>query len=508
MQAEIDIQFSDPQFDIFSSQKARNLFHSGQGGGKTRVMGDISHNLIQNCPKAVGLIAANTYGQLSDSTLLEITKVWRDYGWTEYSKNNPDGYYVIDKRPPDHFTPHGHSFKSNNNKIFFRDGQVCMLASLDNYKAIEGRTIGWAMLDETSDTKEEAVKDVIIARLRQEMICINTNEEDKYLLPFVDPDYPDAGMVINPVYIFTKPAKEQWLTDYFEIDDFREEIESTIYSETDYFFKDYKNKRLVIASTFHNQDNLPDNYISDRLMELTPDKADLLIYGSPFGKSGVEYYANFNHGKHVGRVPYIEGLPLHLSFDFNVNPYMTGKVWQFNYLKNGKIQARCIKEYCLESPRNSVEDVCRAFDNEFGHLCNPGFYYYGDSTGRASLPIKDVKDLFKIIERELGHIIYSRSRRLLRSNPRHRSTGKGTIGRREFINSLFAGKHNVEILIDESCTNTAKDYEYVKEDANGAKLKEKSKINGVKCEKYGHCSDADDAVLCWIFGDYAKEKAA
>ena len=46
-----------------------------------------------------------------------------------------------------------------------------MLASLDNWKAIDGRTISWALLDETKDTPEAAVKEVIISRLRKIGLC-------------------------------------------------------------------------------------------------------------------------------------------------------------------------------------------------------------------------------------------------------------------------------------------------------------------------------------------------
>lgn len=504
-QQRIEIKISGPQYDFYRSQKARNLFLVGQGGGKTFCIGFLSHLLVSTCPRALGLLAANTYGQLSDSTLLEVTKVWETLGWTRWTKGNPDGFYVIDVAPPASFAPHGMVFKTNANKIFFKNGAVIMLASLDNFKNIEGRTISWALLDETADTKEKAVKEVITGRLRGPGMHINMGE-DRHIIPFVMQNHPTAGDQINPLYIFSKPAKEQWLTDMFGLEEWRSEIQETIYSKTDYFFKEYGNKCVVIASAYHNVPNVPLEYIANREKELSLDQAQMLIYGSPFGKSGAEYYANFDRRIHVpGQVQFTPGYPLHFTLDFNVNPYMSGQIWQL-VPNGGQMNANCIREYAFTSPKNTIEHVCRTVLAEFGHLADHGFYFYGDATGKANLPIESVRDYYKIVERELEPMIYSTSRRLLKQNPRHRSISRGSLGRREFMNGILAGAYGINVQIDVSCKHTISDFEFVLEDANGAKLKKDEEINGIKCQKYGHMSDAADAFICYNFGNYKKEK--
>lgn len=462
--------------------------------------------LITFCPEALGLIAANTYGQLSDSTLLEVTKVWEMFGWKRWTKSNPVGFYTIDTAPPPSFKPHGYVFKTNQNKIFFRNGAVVMTASLDNYKNIEGRTVAYALLDETADTKEVAVKEVITGRLRGPGLCVNMNTHDKLTIPFVSPAHVDAGKQANPLYIFTKPAKEQWLTDMFALEEHRPEIQECIFSETDYFFKEFENKCVVICSAYHNVPNIPYDYVKNREKELSKDQAEMLVYGSPFGKSGVEYYANFDRRIHVGKYGYAEGYPLHFTLDFNVNPYMPGSVWQV--IPNGnRVIVRCIREYAMQAPKNTIEHLCGSFLGEFEHLCSPGFYFYGDATGKARLPLDEARDYYKIVEKALRDVVYSSSRRLLRQNPRHRSVGHGTLGRREFMNGLLNGVYGVDVQIDESCKYTILDFEFCKEDHNGAKLKKDEDINGVKCQRYGHMSDAADALLCWLFGEYKKEKS-
>jgi len=46
------------------------------------------------------------------------------------------------------------------------------------------------------------------------------------------------------------------------------------------------------------------------------------------------------------------------------------------------------------------------------------------------------------------------------------------------------------------------DYQYLKEDSDGTKLKEmtKDEETGINRQKYGHFSDGDDYFLCYVFG--------
>lgn len=489
-----------PQKRILWTTKPRNLALAGQGGGKTALMGFISGFFVANIPHCLGMIAANTYGQLSDSTLVRVTAVWKEFfGWEE------DTHYVIDKQPPAHFEEHNYVFKSNNNKIFFVNGAVIMLASLDNYKAIDGREIGWAMLDETKDTKEQAVKDVIIGRLREKTVCLLKPKSKASKFRFVPPTHPEAGKHINPLFIFTSPTKEQWITEYFELEQYREEIELLTGSSDKFFHGQDKYRNVVIYSSLHNKKNLPDGYIETMMADLTDDRINLNVHGSPFGKSGNEYYSAFKKSEHVKPCSNIEGFPIHLAFDFNANPYMTGLVAQIVQKGNSKTKLRFTKQYPLKSPYNTVNAVCDHFDNDWRHLCQYGFYYYGDATGKNSLPIAEYKNYFSVVESKLRHLIGPKSRRLLKQNPRHKSLNYGTMGRRDFINKCLKGGFGFDIEIDPSCTELIQDLEFVKEDANGAKKKDKVKVDGITFEKYGHFSDAFDSLICYVWGDWSRD---
>lgn len=494
------MQLSAPQYSFVTSTTNRNLSHCGQGFGKTHVEGIITALMVQHCPEAIGLIGANTYLQLSDATLFRIFEVWKDYfGWREFTASNPDGVFVIDKQPPPTFRPHGFTFKSNSNKIFFKNGAVIMTASLDNYMALDGREIGWAVLDETKDTSEAAVKEVITSRLRGTGVCLMKDyDRSKEFFPFVSPFHIRAGKMANPLWIVTSPSKEEWLSNMFHLGDYRDEIESTIFAKDDYFCHRDEFQTVVIASSYFNEKNLPEDYIPSKLRELSKDRAEMLVYGSPFGKSGVEYYANFDRSRHVVPVQFADNYPIHLAWDFNVNPYMTNLVCQVVPVGD-RVKLRVGREYCLESPDNSIEAICRRLDRGVSHLFAPGLYYYGDATGKNSLPIEEARNYYKVVENCLFRYIDGSSRRLLKKNINHRSAAKGTLGRRDFMNKLLSGELGVDLEVDPSCKNTIADFEFCKEDANGAKEKKKVKINGVMAEKYGHTSDALDGLCCYLW---------
>lgn len=99
----IEITLTGPQAAILKSNSPRNLFMSGQGSGKTSVIGFLAYLFNQYVPNSTGLIAANTNKQLTNATLKEMFKVWSKLGFHQYSESNPHGSYVIDRKPPSHF---------------------------------------------------------------------------------------------------------------------------------------------------------------------------------------------------------------------------------------------------------------------------------------------------------------------------------------------------------------------------------------------------------------------
>ena len=452
----------------------------GTGSGKTFIEGVISANFVRNYSHVTGFIGANTYEQLNTSTLKRIRDVWSEYFGLI------DGiHYVVGKQPPNGFNLDQHNFDRYDSIISFRNGAVVYKASLDNYKAHEGKEFAWAIVDETKDTKEEAIKEVVIHRLRQGGMVINGEE-------------------INPLYIGTTPAKVDWINEWFELDRFEDEIASTIYDRDDFFCKEFAHKCVSISSTYHNADNLPNGHIEGLLEEHTDREGKLkesgkrLIYANPFVKVGGEFYSSFDRTVHTTQVDHISGEPIHISYDFNVVPYMTITCWQI--IKRDKYwEVRCFDEFCLPSPDNTTKRITERFVHRWKDYLKAGVFYYGDPSGTARSTRGRSND-FDIIEDVLRPYLNNYSRRVALAAPK-------VVARRDFANDIFDKRYDIRILINRKCSKMIADFEYLKEDADGKKMKTRITDPDTKqsYEKYGHTSDSFDYFITEAFKTHYKQ---
>ena len=455
---------SAPQEYILTSTQEINLFLAGIGSGKTHLGGLVSAFYVQNFPEASGFIGANTYNQLNTSTMLRIREVWKhQFGWNEGRD------YVVGKKPPEGFKTERHNFDRYDGICSFRGGAIVFLGSLDNAKAHDGKEFAWAILDETKDTRETDVKEVILGRLRQTAFGF----DEKYKL------IATAEGGFNPMYVLTSPAKVQWLNEWFGLDDDRAEIEGSIYSKDRFFAKERKGKCIAISSTFHNEANLPPGYIQRILDNNADERGKALIYGNPFTKTGGEFYSSFSAARHVGRVEFIPDLPVHVTFDQNVVPYITAGLWQVD-TSGEHPTLRKFAEFCLPNPNNTTERLCQAIVARYGDKMR-SLFYYGDASGHHRDTRGNGTD-YEIAARTLRRWLNNGSDRTDRRNP-------PVLQRRDFINNVLEGKTRWRVVIDESCKNTVVDLTYLKQDPNGLKWKEKGKdeVSGQTFEKYGHC---------------------
>jgi hypothetical protein len=487
-----EVILSKPQSDIFYSRQQVNLFMAGQGSGKTFIMGVISAFFMSHFPDARGLIAANTYDQLNRSTMFRIREVWAEYCQvTEYNEISGKGFYVIGKKPPKHFDTRNHNFDSYNNIISFTWGAVIYIGSLDNYKALDGIEVAWMLLDETKDTRKEALDEVLLGRLRQKGIYIDANGNLTL--------ESQANQEFTPLYIFTSPAKVPWLNEKFGLDSFEAEIKSAIYFPPSYFKKRYENKLVTISATHLNSHNLPSNYITNQQKNLPKHLQGMLIYGDPFGKSGGEFIKTFDRSLHVANIQnhYDPSKTLHLSFDFNSHPYITCLAYQIE----GKI-IKQIKEFCLASPQNSTPALCevllRYFKEQIAKV-----YVYGDPSGKSgnrSTISKEKKSDYDVIFAML-RTQFKVVDRVLSSAPSVSVSG-------DFLNLIFEKEYEgIKMLIDEKCQKTISDLTYTKEAADGTmdKKKIKDETTGITYEPYGHCLDAKRYFTCSAFAqEFAK----
>lgn len=205
-------------------------------------------------------------------------------------------------------------------------------------------------------------------------------------------------------------------------------------------------------------------------------------------KIGGEFYKCFELDKHVRRCDYDATLPLHISWDDNVNPYLPCGIFQIV----GK-EIKMIDEISGITPENTVKGVCSEFKRRYPSH-NTGLFIYGDATAnKEDTKLEKGYNFFRLIVDYLAQ--YKPSLRVLSFNP-------SVVMRGNWINTVLEKElHGVKIAIDPLCKKAINDLILLKEAADGTKLKEmetdpKTKV---RYQKVGHYSDIFDYILCSAF---------
>lgn len=204
-------------------------------------------------------------------------------------------------------------------------------------------------------------------------------------------------------------------------------------------------------------------------------------------RTGSEFFGSFNRGIHSTSVSYDPELPIHISVDNNVLPYISFTFWQIH--TGEKTMLRQIDEVCAESPNNTVRKAAKLVACKLKRI-NPNLqwkiYLHGDASTRAANSIDDEKRswldlLIDALKNECIDVIDYVGVK----NPSVPMSG-------EFINAIYEGAfEDIGIEIGENCRISIEDYMSVQKDVNGAilKTKVKNKTTGQTYEEHGHLSD-------------------
>lgn len=531
------IKLSKPQIDVLKARTPLILDMAGQGGGKTMNIGISSFEFIRSCPRAKGFIGANTHEQLTKSTLVKCFKIWKDLGdWSEYnSKTNPNGIFVVNKKPPSHFMTF-ETLDDYRKTISFQNGALIFTGSLKNYLAHDGKEFAWCHLDETKDTKKEALTDVILGRLRQFGLWYDDKRTDEKFKPFFfdqnisHEEAEEKGYkALNPCYVHTSPSPSgvEWLLELFNLKKFEKEIREKLSDKMDFFYNVFENTTAVIYQTYWNENNLPPNFISNQIKRMTSNEVELFINGNPFVKTGAEYYSEFSRRKQVldaKIIPYDFNGSFHISLDFNAVPYMTLLVAQIRTVEKYINDKGVKKEFITPNDEgffpfyvtqviiqkeilgkqsenmNDTDKVCIRFC-EWLQLneANASVFGYGDGTGNNRFAGIGSLTNFKIVQNVIEKYFFY-EKRARKYNPPNRL-------RRTFVNRIFKGVYpEIEVYISSECEELIRDMDFTKQATDGGKFKEMEtdKSTGQKFQKIGHTGDALEYLLCELFREQLK----
>ena len=209
-------------------------------------------------------------------------------------------------------------------------------------------------------------------------------------------------------------------------------------------------------------------------------------------KTGGEFYKCFELDSHVADTNYNPSLPLHISWDDNVNPYLPCGIFQIE----GKTISM-VDEIAGVTPNNTISAVCREIIRKYPSH-DKGMFIYGDATAnKEDTKLEKGMNFYKLITEALRQ--YRPSLRVLNSNP-------SVVMRGNWINTILEKQlGGIKIIIGSHCKKTINDLVATKEGADGNKYKEmETNPSGVRYQKVGHFSDLFDYILVSAFAaDYA-----
>ena len=262
-----------------------------------------------------------------------------------------------------------------------------------------------------------------------------------------------------------------------------------------------QNERYVPFSVWDNPDSkFVATYVAALNKISDPLTRARLLYGewNYVESNKMAAYWNFDGKTHLVMNLYEQKydplMPLIVSWDFNVAPYMSALEIQINYTEK---EIYVLKEL-VGKPSDKLNNTPALARYEAASLVNRQHLgkviVTGDPAGNSrSTQTEDGTTNFTILTQELKRAseILDPSVNIFQKQPPH-------VTRLEFINALFGGYEGWKVMIDMRCRKLTEDMIYQRKCDDGTKEKKKvfDPVAKVKCEKYGHLSDCFDYALC------------
>lgn len=325
------------------TSKKRHIFMGcGVGAGKTDTASVWAPMKCAEAPtwpkhKAQGIICANTYPQLYDSTLRNLFSNWDRLGFPFRPSELPRGYYPITVE----LLIHG-------------QWRQILCRSLDSPKTLSGLEVGWVVCDEVWATDRQAIS-IINARVRAKEQPVN-----------------------QTLYATTLDDATSWMYDFVH-ETSPERIE------------------VIYATTYDNEPNLPGDYIEDLKDLYSISEFDRMVMAKWVSLKEGRVYPQFERARHVASEDFeydpLLG-PVYWAHDFNVAEGVPLSSLLFQVSPNvdeegrkaGSPIVRVFDEIVLDG--SDVHDACDELEARPYHQDVEEWVICGDASGRRLVSSK------------------------------------------------------------------------------------------------------------------------
>ena len=300
---------------------------------------------------------------------------------------------------------------------------------------------------------------------------------------------PGAELQLSACFNNCDVFPDHWLKRYFYND---EEIEDDAIKEAVGNMEVIKHHSTYKDNMFINQEQ----YLSRMIMQAGKDPARIaaIVQGDwGVAMNAQPFYKKFNTLLHVHTSNYNPALPLHVSWDENVNPYLPVGIFQIQ-----GFNVYMIDEIAAENPYNTLRWVCNEICKRYLYgsvVHKSGMFIYGDATSRKDdVKQEKGKDFFRLAAEYLAD--FKPKLRVSKANPNVAMRGN-------FMNSVLKDNYaGIFLHIDPKCKKMIADLMNIAEAPDGTKDKTKTLVNGIRAQRWGHFSDLLDYLICEAFSRY------
>jgi len=237
------------------------LYQGGYGSGKTFCGSLLGILLSLKYAGSVGLVGAQTYRLLEDTTMKQYFEHLDNMGFVA-------GYH--------------YEYVKSFDKIVFKNGSEILFRHLQEPNKLKSLNLAWIELEEMSDTPESTFK-MLVARLRQK----------------IKPEWRDKDFKYR-LFGHTNPESSKgWVYKYF--------VENKL-----------DNYRLIQAPTTQNK-FLEPGYV-ESMKQLYDDEYYRINVLGEFGDYTSGLVVKGFTKDNIKPITYQPNMPLHLTWDFNVDP--------------------------------------------------------------------------------------------------------------------------------------------------------------------------------------------
>ena len=349
---EVDYDLLPFQAKALMAEHPMIFVGAGIGSGKTDMAGAWAWMRVRESPPDVkGVIAANSYGQLYDSTLDNILQNWREWQVRFEPKNLPAANRPID-------------LMVYNDKLGHWVKVRCR--SLEKWKLLSGQENGWYIEDEAQDASvdgfsmlEERNRDKRMPGGNRALIITNLDDPSSW--------------IYSRFHETHEPTRRGGLK-LCTADGCGEGCRHWQWSEND-------EELIIYASTFVNLKNLPDDYIRKQMRAMDTSRFDRRVVSLWHTKGSGAIYHAFNRAQHVtDEAEFDPALPILWTHDFNIgqDKPMSSALCQVKKA-DGRIVLDVFDELILDSTdtNDSVSEFEERGWNKFPVVV------YGDASGKA-----------------------------------------------------------------------------------------------------------------------------